>query len=100
MSGYNVTPVSDLTTGKNFGSILGNNRSVYTDVGNIYNINVYGTENAEIEALKQRVDGLERLLLSKDEIIKTKGAGDGGVLLHGILPLLRLVLGLGCGRGG
>ena len=44
MSGYNVTPVSDLTTGKNFGSILGNNRSVYTDVGNIYNINVYGTE--------------------------------------------------------
>ena len=29
-------------------------------------------ENAEIEALKQRVDGLERLLLSKDEIIKTK----------------------------
>lgn len=72
MLGYNVTPVSDLTTGKNFGSILGNNRSVYTDVGNIYNINVYGTENAEIEALKQRVDGLERLLLSKDEIIKTK----------------------------
>ena len=58
--------------GKNFGSILGNNRSVYTDVGNIYNINVYGTEKAEIEALKQRVDGLERLLLSKDEIIKTK----------------------------
>lgn len=72
MSGYNVTPVSDLTTGKNFVSILGNNRSVYTDVGNIYNINVYGTEKAEIEALKQRVDGLERLLLSKDEIIKTK----------------------------
>ena len=27
-------------------------------------------------------------------------AGDGGVLLHGMLPLLRLVLGLGCGGVG
>ena len=54
MSGYNVTPVSDLTTGEKTSALfLGNNRSVYTDVGNIYNINVYGTEKAEIEALKQ-----------------------------------------------
>lgn len=61
-----------INSGSNYGSISGNNQSKYTNVGNTYNINVYGSEKGETKALKQRIADLERLLLSKDEIIKAK----------------------------
>lgn len=61
-----------INSGSNCGSISGNNQSRYTNVGNTYNINVYSSGEGEIKALKQRIADLERLLLSKDEIIKTK----------------------------
>lgn len=68
----------------NLGSMNGENHSSYSNVGNITNIHIHNLNNeqsknilhignfSEIEMLKQKIIDLERVISSKDDIIKCK----------------------------
>lgn len=68
----------------NLGSMNGENHSSYSNVGNITNIHIHGlnceqSESilhigniSEIEMLKQKITDLERVISSKDDLIKCK----------------------------
>nr|DAT56131.1 MAG TPA: helix-turn-helix domain protein [Bacteriophage sp.] len=61
---FHISKDENMNYGQNFGSIGGNNRSTYNNVGN--------TSNEDTEFLKQKIELLELRLKEKDDIIQAK----------------------------